>query len=184
MTSWLTGPGRGVSLAGALLVLGGCASAPSAAPTVAPHEGDSRAPSETRVGEAGDDVPPAESGGAAEEGPHEQPSVTSPPSEQEAYERARPVFERHCASCHTSSAGKQAALRHFAMDRYPFGGHHAGQISGTIREVLGASGKPATMPKDRPGAVQAEELRAILDWADAFDRAHAAGNHHEHRHQH
>jgi mono/diheme cytochrome c family protein len=147
MTSWLPGPRPGVSLAGAMLVLGACASAPSAAPTVAPP-------------------------------------VTSPPSEQEAYERARPVFERHCASCHTSSAGERAALRHFSMDGYPFGGHHAGQISGTIREVLGASGKPVTMPKDRPGAVQAEELRAILDWADAFDRAHAARNHNEHHHDH
>lgn len=70
------------------------------------------------------------------------------------------------------------------MDGYPFGGHHAGQISGTIREALGASGQPATMPKDRPGAVQSEELRAILDWADAFDRAHAAGNHDDHHNEH
>lgn len=184
MTSWLTGPGRGVSLAGAMLVLGACASAPSPAPAVAPHGGDSHGPSETRAGEGGNDVPPAERTAGAEEAPHEHPSIGSPPSEQEAYERARPVFERYCTSCHMSSGGKRAALRHFTMDGYPFGGHHAAQISATIREVLGSSGQPATMPKDRPGAIQTEELRAILDWADAFDRAHAAGSHDEHHHEH
>jgi mono/diheme cytochrome c family protein len=104
--------------------------------------------------------------------------------EQDAYERARPVFERYCASCHTSGAGKRAAPRHFTMDRYPFGGHHAEQVSSTIREVLGASGQSATMPKDRPGAVQGDDLRAILDWADAFDRAHAAANPSDHHHEH
>ncbi|MCC6968679.1 MAG: hypothetical protein IT434_00515 [Phycisphaerales bacterium] len=120
----------------------------------------------------------------AEEAPHEHGLAASEPTEQEAYERARPVFERYCASCHTRGAGKRAALRHFTMDRYPFGGHHADQISSTIREVLGADGQPATMPKDRPGAVQGDELRIVLDWAEAFDRAHAAADHSEHRHEH
>jgi hypothetical protein len=189
MTRGLARSERGLALAGALLLLVGCASAPSSAPATGPHEHESPASSDARPGEGRDDHPPmARSEGAdaqpAEGAPHEHGLAASEPSEQEAYERARPVFEMYCASCHTSSAGKRAALRHFTMDGYPFGGHHAAQISSTIREVLGASGQPATMPKDRPGVIQADELRAILDWADAFDRAHAAGNHEEHHHGH
>ncbi len=189
MTRGLTRPERGLALAGAILLLVGCASAPSSGPAVAPHEHDSRAPSDASPGEGRDDPPPmARSAGAdvppAEEASHEHAPVAAAPSEQEAYERARPVFERYCASCHTSRAGKRAALRHFTMDRYPFGGHHADQITSAIREVLGANGQPATMPKGRPGAVQAEELRAILDWADAFDRTHAAVNPSDHHHEH
>lgn len=98
-------------------------------------------------------------------------------AEQRAYERARPVFERHCSKCHTSG-GKQAkrgALRHFSMDAYPFGGHHAGEMAATIREVLGATGEEATMPDDDPGSVQGEELAAVLEWAAAFERSYAAG---------
>lgn len=189
MTQRLPGPGRGLPLPGAILLLAGCASAPSSKPTVAPHEHDSHASSEARPGEARDDHPPmAHTAGAdappVAGTPHEHASAVSEPSEQEAYERARPVFARYCASCHTSDAGKRSALRHFTMDRYPFGGHHADQIVSTIREVLGANGQPATMPKDRPGALQGDELRIILDWANAFDRAHATVEHGEHRHEH
>ena len=189
MTWGLARPERGLALAGALLMLVGCASAPSSGPAVAPHEHDSRASSDARPGEGRDDHPPMVRAARAdappaEEAPHEHGPAASEPSEQEAYERARPVFERYCASCHTSGAGKRAALRHFTMDQYPFGGHHADQISSTIREVLGANGRPATMPKDRPGAVQGDELRIVLDWAEAFDRAHDAADHSEHRHEH
>ena len=189
MTWGLARPERGLALAGALLMLVGCASAPSSGPAVAPHEHDSRASSDARPGEGRDDHPPMVRAARAdappaEEAPHEHGPAASEPSEQEAYERARRVFERYCASCHTSGAGKRAALRHFTMDQYPFGGHHADQISSTIREVLGANGRPATMPKDRPGAVQGDELRIVLDWAEAFDRAHDAADHSEHRHEH
>ena len=112
---------------------------------------------------------------------HASPNrAASPLSEQEAYERAKPVFQRYCAGCHTSSSGKAEALRHFSMDSYPFGGHHADQVATTIRDVLGVTGKAATMPLDRPGAVRGEELRVILDWADAFDRAHPPSDHHGH----
>jgi len=61
-------------------------------------------------------------------------------------------------------------LRHFTMDGYPFGGHHAATIARTIREVLGAAGEPATMPDDRPGAVQGADLALVLQWAEAWDR--------------
>lgn len=112
--------------------------------------------------------------------------------ERAAYERARPVFEAHCVKCHTTSGAhaKKAALKHFSMDTYPFGGHHAHSVTKTIREVLGATGEEPTMPDDDPGAVQGDDLARILSWADAFDRSHAAGlhqhgeEHHEHEHRH
>lgn len=97
-------------------------------------------------------------------------------AEQAAYERAQPVFQEHCAMCHTSE-GKRSSkgtLKHFSMDTYPFGGHHADEITATIREALGVVGGDATMPKNKPGAVQGEQLALITAWADAFDRAHPA----------
>lgn len=62
------------------------------------------------------------------------------------------------------------------MDRYPLGGHHADEIGSMVRQSLGASGSPATMPRDHPGVIEGDELRVILEWADAFDRAHPASH--------
>ncbi|RMH45306.1 MAG: hypothetical protein D6689_00175, partial [Deltaproteobacteria bacterium] len=101
-------------------------------------------------------------------------------AERAAYERAAPVFAEHCAHCHTPRPGRAKqpkGVAHFSMGGYPFGGHHAGELPATIRKVLGATGDEPTMPKDDPGAVRGDELAAILAWADAFDRAEAAGAH-------
>ena len=113
-------------------------------------------------------------------------------AEKAAFARAEPVLTRHCAGCHTTGGAKASkeALEHFSMDSYPFGGHHATEIGATIRVVLGVEGgKPATMPHDKPGAVQGDELAAVVEWSRAFDRSHAAGLHHhgehgEHEHEH
>jgi len=96
--------------------------------------------------------------------------------EREAYERAKPVFAAHCARCHTDSGPKasQSARRHFDMDFYPFGGHHAAEMPRTLRRVLGADGGKPTMPRDDPGAVREVELELVLAWAAAFERVHAA----------
>jgi mono/diheme cytochrome c family protein len=105
-------------------------------------------------------------------------------AEQVAYASAKPVFASYCAPCHTSDGSKftPGARRHFSMDTYPFGGHHSAEIGHEIREVLGASGGKATMPKDKPGSVQGDELRLLLAWADAFDQAHPApGATHDHQ---
>jgi hypothetical protein len=132
---------------------------------------------------AGGDGHAAHGGGSA--GASDPQVIAS--AEQTALAGARPVLERHCAKCHTA-AGKKAkkgSLAHFSMDAYPFGGHHAAELGATIREVLGASGKPATMPKDDPGVVQGAELETVLAWTRAFDAAHAAGLHqHEGEHGH
>jgi uncharacterized membrane protein len=100
-------------------------------------------------------------------------------SEQVAYEKARPVFEKYCARCH-SQAGKSAkpkTLKHFDMTSYPFGGHHAAEIGTEVQVVLGLQGKKATMPLGKPGSVQGEELAAVRAWAEAFEKAQAAGAH-------
>jgi mono/diheme cytochrome c family protein len=98
-------------------------------------------------------------------------------SEKAAFERARPVFQKHCARCH-ASGGKKAkpkTLGHFDMTRYPFGGHHADQISATIRKSLAIGGGEPSMPMDDPGAVEGSELSLVSAWAEAYDKAHAAG---------
>lgn len=105
--------------------------------------------------------------------------------EAAAFDKAKPIFEAYCAKCHTTQGSKSSkkGLEHFDMDSYPFGGHHAAEIGSAIREVLGASGEKATMPRDRPGAVKGEELKLVLAWADAYDRAHPVkGDEHHHEH--
>ena len=119
--------------------------------------------------------------------PTPEPVKTDPKAEllaaeNAAFEKAKPVFEKHCARCH-SKDGKSTSIKkrgHFDMTTYPFAGHHAMEISKEIRETLGLTGKKPTMPADKKGAVQGEELELIKAWADAFDAAHAAGAHDGH----
>ncbi len=105
-------------------------------------------------------------------------------AEKLAYERARPVFEKYCAACHTSTGAKatKKQLRHFNMDRYPFGGHHADEIGDAIRVVLGVNGEKPTMPKNKPGAVKGRDLDIVAEWSKAWDAAHAGDAHPGHRH--
>lgn len=103
-------------------------------------------------------------------------------AETSAWDTAKPVFTKYCASCHTK-AGKKTGkkkLDHFDMDAYPLGGHHAAAIGFTIRDVLGISGKKATMPDDKPGSVKGDELAAIKAWTDAWEAAEKAGAHPPH----
>ena len=100
-----------------------------------------------------------------------------------AYVQAKPIFEAHCARCHTAQGSKSSktSRRHFSMDEYPFGGHHSSEMSAEIRKVLGASGAKPIMPKDKPGALSNEELQLVLAWADAYDRVHSGtGDSHGH----
>jgi hypothetical protein len=111
--------------------------------------------------------------------PPKDPKVELLASETAAWETAKPVFEKSCATCH-SSAGKKAAkkkLDHFNMDTYPLGGHHTATIGYTIREVLGISGKKPTMPYDKPGSVQGDDLAKIKAWTDAWEAAEKGGAH-------
>ena len=107
---------------------------------------------------------------------HGSARVSKPTSEERAaFAAAKPAFERHCFRCHTTAGkkSKHKALEHISMDRYPFGGHHAGEAGPAIRKVLAIGGATkATMPSDDPGAVTGDDLAKIAAWADAFDRAH------------
>jgi hypothetical protein len=103
-------------------------------------------------------------------------------AETAAYDKAKPVFEKYCSTCHTK-AGKKSAkkkLDHFSMDTYPFGGEHTAFIGNHIRDVLGISGKKATMPFDKPGSVKGDDLALIKAWAEAWDAAEKAGAHPPH----
>ena len=107
-------------------------------------------------------------------------------AEKVAFETAKPVFDKHCSKCHSKAGSKWSAKKgeHFNMTTYPFGGHHAMEISGEVRASLGLTGKRPTMPYDKKGAVKGDELALIAAWADAFDKAHAGGAHEGAGHPH
>jgi hypothetical protein len=108
-------------------------------------------------------------------------------AETSAWDTAKPVFEKACATCHTT-AGKKASkkkLDHFNFDTYPPGGHHTATIGFTIRDVLGISGQKPEMPYDKPGSVKGDDLAKIKAWTDAWEAAdkvgaHPAAAHHDH----
>jgi uncharacterized membrane protein len=103
-------------------------------------------------------------------------------TELAAFEKAKPVFEKYCASCH-AKGGKLATakkLDHFDMTTYPFGGHHAAEIGGEIRKSLAIGGGKPTMPFNNKGAVKGDDLALIAAWADAFDASHRGGAHEGH----
>ena len=114
--------------------------------------------------------------------PASDPKADALAAETAAYDKAKPVFEKYCSTCHTK-AGKKSAkkkLDHFDMDTYPFGGAHTAFIGNHIRDVLGISGKKATMPYDKPGSVKGDDLALIKAWADAWESAEKAGAHPPH----
>lgn len=106
--------------------------------------------------------------------------------EKAAFEKARPVFQANCASCHAKGGkgAKAKTLDHFEMTTYPFGGHHAMELGTSIRKALGIGGGKPTMPKTKPGAVKGDDLALIAAWADAFDASHAGGAHEAMDHDH
>ena len=102
--------------------------------------------------------------------------------EQDAYQKAKPVFDQYCAKCHTTTGAnpsKKKGLKHFDMTSYPFGGEHALTIGPEIREALGLTDEKAIMPKDKPGAVKGDELATIDAWAQAWIKADEGGAHGE-----
>ena len=115
----------------------------------------------------------------AEPPPKADPKAELLAAETSAWETAKPVFDKACATCHTT-AGKKASkkkLDHFNFDAYPLGGHHTATIGITIREVLGIDGKKATMPYDKPGSVKGDDLAKIKAWTDAWEAAGKGGAH-------
>jgi cytochrome c5 len=149
-----------------------------------------------------DPVPMNEgSGSAAQPTPAEPTKPAEPPppaapdpaqvkaellaAETAAYEKAKPVFDKWCAKCHSKDGAKTSVGKreHFDMTAYPFGGHHAMDVHNEVRIVLGLTGKKPTMPADKKGAVKGEELELIKAWADAFEASHKGGAHEGHGEQ-
>jgi hypothetical protein len=128
-------------------------------------------------------------GGATEPAPPAPPTPPAPDpekvkadllaSEQDAYQKAKPVFDKYCAKCH-AQGGKNAAkksLKHFDMTSYPFGGEHALMVGPEVREAVGLTDEKAIMPKDKPGSVKGDELALIDAWAQAWIKADEGGAH-------
>jgi uncharacterized membrane protein len=95
-------------------------------------------------------------------------------AERVAFDRAKPVIDRYCSACHTKRGKKKTQKRLDAIDfsKYPPTGRYAKIVGGAVRDVLGQSGVPATMPFDRKGAVVGDELAAVMGWVDAWAHAH------------
>jgi hypothetical protein len=66
---------------------------------------------------------------------------------------------RHASSGASSS---HATLEHFSMDTYPFAGQHSGEITSSVRDLLGAYVHPPGMPTDSRG--RSEERSSLPFW--------------------
>src|SRR5688572_30284519 len=108
------------SLSGALIALAACVGDP--VPTSLNHPASPEAPSVADV------APPAPV--------EEAPAVTA--DERTAYERAKPVLEKHCGRCHIQGGAqaKDEILAHVDMTRYPFDGAHTTELGPALRRVL------------------------------------------------
>lgn len=162
-------------LAAVTTACGGGASAPDTVPA----SGDAHADHDH--GAAGDTEPGAETPPVSDP---DQAKADLVAAETAAFDKAKPVFEKHCAKCHTKDGknAKPKSLEHFEMTSYPFGGHHAAEIGPEVKKALGIGGGKATMPLDHPGAVTGDELALISAWADAWQKSHEGGAHPEHEH--
>jgi hypothetical protein len=171
------GPRLAALVAGISLSACGGGSAPEpAAPAPAGEEGGDGLEG---AGEAAPAPPEVSTEPAGEAPDPAQVQAELLAAEKAAFELAEPVFRQHCARCHVKGAKKASrkTLDHFDMTSYPFGGDHAHEITHEIREVLAIGGGKATMPEDRPGAVQGDELSLIAAWAEAHDKAEAGRAH-------
>lgn len=184
-----------MSLAVAVAACGGSSSKPATTPTAGPASTERvSADDDGHAAHHHDDTPPGD-GDASQAEP---PAPTGDDAaamkarliaqETAAFEQAKPVFDKFCAGCHVQDGrgAKKKTLEHFDMTRYPFGGHHADEITASIRKTLGIGGGKPTMPKNKPGSVPADQVALIAAWADAFDASHAAGAHEGmgHHHEH
>ena len=153
--------------------------------TLAACGGSKKAPEPVTSAAASEPAPAAEP--PAAEPPAPEPAAVDPAkvktdllaAETAAFEKAKPVFDKFCASCHSKS-GKQAnrkKLHELDITSYPFTGEHANELGEEMREVLGIGGGKPTMPKGKPGIVKGDDLALIAAWADAWDAAHKAGAH-------
>ena len=152
-----------------LAACGGKAPPPAAQPATAP----------TAAAAPADAAPaPATSSAPASAG-DDQAKADALAAENAAYAKAKPVFDKYCASCHTKGGARATVkkLSHVDMTTYPFGGMHTKSIGNEVRKVLGLDGGKPTMPYGHPGAVKGDDLAAIAAWTEAWRAAGKAGAH-------
>jgi len=156
------------------ILLAACGSKP---PPPAPAPAPAPEPAPTPVATA---QPPAASPPSAEPVAPMDPKPDLIAAENAAYEKAKPVFAKYCASCHTKGGKKADAkkLKHVDMTTYPFGGEHANSIGNEVRITLGLdTAKKPSMPADKPGSVKGDDLAAITAWTEAWRAAGQGGVH-------
>lgn len=183
-----------------IAALGACGSKPPRAEPPEPVAGAGDGSAPMAQGEApAEPAAPAEPVAPAEAAkPAKRPAPPKPDparakadllaSEIRAWNAAKPALQKYCASCHSKGAkgATKKKLEHFDMSAYPVTGHHAATIGATMRDVLGLSGKKATMPLGKPGAVTGNDLAAVKAWIVAWEAAQKggahqpAGGHHDH----
>ena len=163
----------------------GGGSSPSAPTTPPPAD-----PAPVKEGAGAEPAQPAEAMKPAEPAEPAKPAEPPPPdpaqikadllaAETAAFEKAKPVFDKHCARCHVKGQKLANAkkLKELDMTSYPFGGEHAADIGAELREPLGVGGGKVTMPADKKGSVKGDELALIVAWSEAFDASHKGGAH-------
>jgi len=100
-------------------------------------------------------------------------------AELAAYDAAKPVFAKYCASCH-AEGGASATERkreHLDVTSYPFASAHLVALTATLRHVVGLDGARPSMPPNNRGGVADADLARIAAWADAYDAADEGGAH-------
>jgi mono/diheme cytochrome c family protein len=127
-----------------------------------------------------DEPTPAPEEPVKPEEPKPDPKVELLALETAAFDKAKPVFDKWCAKCHTADGKNTSAKKRKELDitAYPFTGEHANAKD--IRKTLGIGGGKPSMPADKKGAVKGDELALIAAWADAWDASHAGGAHEGH----
>lgn len=167
-----------------ILALASCSSRPPPPTSPIPDEQPQAAPG---AGSEPETSPPQAAPPPAPPPTDPAPAQAEPDlrsAELAAYENARPVFDKFCASCHAQGGpgARKGTLAHLDITSYPFGGHHAVAVAASIRKSLGVDGSTATMPRNKPGSVTGADLELIKAWADAFDASHATTNPGRHAH--
>jgi hypothetical protein len=163
------------ALVGALASCGGKSSPGGTGPDKNPPPGGAdAAPATPAAADAGvAEAPPPDAA------PPPDPKVALRAAETDAYTAANPVFDKYCTSCHSRDGdlSSKKALEHLDITSYPFGGHHVTTIGPTIAHVLGIDGAKPKMPRNKPGAVQGDDLAKIKAWAAAWQAADDGGAH-------
>jgi mono/diheme cytochrome c family protein len=164
------------SMIASLVMVAGCAPPPESPPSGPSSLAENA--QQTAVQKATAGPPKRATESTVSRAEHARPAPVAGPggyeasaSELAAYERAKPVFERHCTACHRDGTRLTSgeAMRKVDMNGYPFGGAPRAAMTRTVMASLTGGGP--TMPPFRRQPLTAEEVALIRAWAAATDAA-------------